>query len=40
MKYALKCIINAIGGWNVPQDILAPDMEIPVEHLRGFKLPH
>ena len=39
MKYTLKCIINAIGGWNVPQDILPPHMKTPVDHLRGFEIP-
>ena len=39
MKCALKCIINAICGWHVLQHILAPHMEMPVKHLRGFKVP-
>ena len=39
MKHTAKCIINAICGWHVLQHILATHMKMPVNHLRGFKVP-
>ena len=39
MKCAVLSIINVIGGWHVLHQILAPHLNKPVKHLRGFKVP-